>query len=143
MSDYELRKREEDRKSRNFIATCVVVVIMFAGLLIGVLMVGMPIYSVWQQSKAGQAELQRAKENRQIKIEEAMAVKESATHLADAEVARAKGVAEANEIIGQSLKENEAYLRYLWIQGLHDGNGETIYVPTEANLPILEATRRD
>lgn len=113
-------------------------------LVIGVIitgMFGMPIYNVWQQEKVGQAELQRAKENRQIKIEEAMAIKESAVFLADAEVTRAKGVAEANEIIGVSLKENEAYLRYLWIQGLQDGSSEVIYVPTEANLPILEATR--
>ena len=61
--------------------------------------------------------------------------------MAQAEVERAKGVAEANEIIGESLKENEAYLRYLWIIGLQDGSSEVIYIPTEANLPILEATR--
>jgi hypothetical protein len=30
----------------------------------------------------------------------------------------------------------------LWIQGLQDGSSETIYIPTEANLPILEATRK-
>lgn len=62
--------------------------------------------------------------------------------LAAAEVERAKGVAEANRIIGESLKNNEGYLRYLWIQGLQDGSSEVIYVPTEASLPILEATRR-
>ncbi len=43
---------------------------------------------------------------------------ESAKHLADAEVIRAEGVAKANKIIGDSLKDNEGYLRYLWIQGL-------------------------
>lgn len=58
---------------------------------------------------------------------------------AEAEVARAKGVAEANEIIGQSLKGNEVYLRYLWVTGINDGKGERIYIPTEANMPILEA----
>ena len=50
-------------------------------------------------------------------------------------------VEKANEIIGNSLKDNDAYLRYLWIKGLHDGSSEVIYIPTEANLPILEATR--
>jgi|TARA_B100002003_G_C14041045_1_gene501641 hypothetical protein len=30
-------------------------------------------------------------------------------------------------------------LRYVWIKGLQDGNGERIYIPTEAGLPILEA----
>ena len=51
-------------------------------------------------------------------------------------------MAEANRIIGDSLKGNDAYLRYLWILGLQDGSSETIYIPTEANLPIMEATRR-
>lgn len=67
---------------------------------------------------------------------------ESATLLAQAEIARAEGVAKANKIIGESLKNNEAYLRYLWINDLGDNSGKTIvYIPTEANLPILEASR--
>lgn len=114
-------------------------------VLVGLICAGMygcPKYNVWQQGLQGQAELRRAEENRKITIEEARARKESATLLAEAEVERAKGVAEANKIIGDSLKDNESYLRYLWILGLSDGNSETIYVPTEANLPILEATRR-
>lgn len=106
-----------------------------------VLMWGVPTYGVWQQGLAGQAELKRAEQNRQIAIQEALAKKEAATSLAEAEVERAKGVAEANRIIGESLKENESYLRYLWIQGLNDGSSEVIYIPTEANMPILEATR--
>ena len=67
----------------------------------------------------------------------------AASKLADVEVARAKGVAQANQIIGDSLKDNEAYLRYLWITDLSSNNRSptVIYVPTEANLPILEATR--
>ena len=100
-----------------------------------------PRYRVWQRDLAGQAELAEAEWNRKIAIAEAAAKAESASHLASAEVTRAKGVAEANKIIGESLRENEAYLRYLWIQGLQDGDSEVIYVPTEANLPILEATR--
>jgi len=58
---------------------------------------------------------------------------------AEIEVARAHGVAESNKIIADSISEE--YLRYRFIEGLHDGNSEIIYVPTEANLPILEATR--
>ena len=101
-----------------------------------------PQYGVYQQRMAGQAEYQRAEANRRIAVEEAKAKLEAAKMLAEAEVERARGVAEANGIIGDSLKDNEAYLRYLWIQGLHDGSNETIYVPTEAGLPVLEATRR-
>jgi len=101
----------------------------------------LPIYNVWQKSLKGQAELKRAEWNRQIAIKEAVAKKEAAVSLAAAEVERARGVAQANKIIGDSLKDNESYLRYLWIMGLQDGSSEVIYVPTEAQLPILEATR--
>lgn len=103
---------------------------------------GCPKYNVWQKELAGKAQLKQAEWNRQITIREAEAKKEAAVALAAAEVERAKGVAEANEIIGESLKGNEAYLRYLWIMGLQDGTSEVIYVPTEAQLPILEATRK-
>jgi hypothetical protein len=57
-------------------------------------------------------------------------------------VERARGVAEANKIIGESLKGNEAYLRWQWIQNLESGSNSVIYVPTEAGLPILEAGQR-
>ena len=58
---------------------------------------------------------------------------------AEIEVARARGVAKSNIIIGKSL--TEPYLRYQWIQGLKNNNMQVVYVPTEANLPILEAKR--
>lgn len=101
----------------------------------------LPQYNVWQKELSGKAKLREAEWSRQVAIQEAKARKESATYDQEAEVIRARGVAEANAIIGESLQGNEAYLRYLWIQGLHDGTSETIYIPTEANLPILEATR--
>lgn len=116
------------------IAVLVIAVIIIA-------MFGLPLYRVWQKEKRGQASLREAEWSKKIAIEEAKAIKESAKHKAEAEIERAKGVAEANKIIGESLRENEEYLRYLWIQGLQDGTSEVIYVPTEANLPILEATR--
>jgi len=61
----------------------------------------------------------------------------SAQKDAEIEVARAKGIAEANVIIAESI--SDGYLHYRFIEGLNDGNTEVIYVPTEANLPILEA----
>lgn len=100
-----------------------------------------PQYAVWQQSMAGKARLAEAESSRQIAVQEAKAKMESASMLADAEVARAKGVAEANRIIGESLKGHEEYLRYLWIHNLETGSNSVIYVPTEAGLPILEAGR--
>lgn len=115
------------------------------GLIVGVCLWGLAaggrVYDVWAQGKEGEAELARAESNRQIKTLEAKASMESAKHLADAEVIRAKGVAEANKIIGDSLQGNEGYLRYLWIQGLQTNNMQVVYVPTECNLPILESTR--
>jgi hypothetical protein len=99
------------------------------------------IYHIWSERKSGEAELARAESNRQIKTLEAKALLESSRHLANAEIVRAEGVAEANRIIGDSLKENESYLRYLWIQNLANGGNQVIYVPTEASLPILEAQR--
>ncbi len=122
------------------VAMCILLVVVIGGG-----MWGCPKYNVWEQGLAGQAELKRAEQNRQIKIQEAKAVEESAGYLKAAEVTRAEGVAAANKIIGQSLHENEDYLLYLWIHNLAEAqkNGaEVIYVPTEANLPILEATRR-
>ena len=100
-----------------------------------------PRYKVWSRGLSGKAQLREAEWNRKITIEEAAAKFESAKHLAAAEVERAKGVAKANKIIGESLQGNEAYLRYLWIHGLQESTSDVIYVPTEANLPVLEAQR--
>lgn len=100
-----------------------------------------PWYHVWEQGKKGEAELARADSNRKIRTLEAQAEQEASKALAEAEIIRARGVAEANKIIGSSLQDNEGYLRYLWIQGLKSNQKEVVYVPTEANLPILEANR--
>lgn len=100
-----------------------------------------PMVNIWQQSKAGQAELAHAEFSRQIAICEAQAKMESSKSLSEAEIIRAHGVAEANRIIGGSLENNEGYLRYLWIQGLQTNQMQVVYVPTEANLPIMEASR--
>jgi hypothetical protein len=100
-----------------------------------------PKYNVYEQEKAGEAELAKADSNRKIAVLEAIAKAEAAKSLAQAEITRAEGVAQANKIIGESLRNNESYLRYLWVQSLQDKSKEVIYVPTEANLPILEASR--
>ncbi len=99
---------------------------------------------------AGKATLLEAENSKKALIEQAKAENESATLQAEAkikiakaeaqaEIERAKGVAEANRIIGQSLKGNETYLRYLQIDAIKGSKGEKIYIPTEAGLPILEA----
>lgn len=101
-----------------------------------------PKYNVWAAEMEGAAQYAQAEQNRRITILEAEAKLEAAKSLADAEIARAHGVAQANEIIGASLKDNESYLRWLWIQNLENGGNSVIYIPTEAGLPILEAGKR-
>lgn len=100
-------------------------------------------YKLWSAAIHGEAELKQAEWNRQIIVREALAKRDASISLAQAEVERAKGVAKANKIIGDSLKQNEEYLRYLWVDGIHNTKNQVIYVPTEANLPILEASRNN
>ena len=124
-----------------FIAWLLAACAVLAGMVGGAFW-AWPQYRVYSQGMSGQAVLKEAEFSRKVAVEEANAKLEAAKSLAAAEVERAKGVAEANRIIGESLKGNESYLRYLWIQGLQDGSSEVIYVPTEAGLPILEAGAR-
>jgi len=98
-------------------------------------------FNLWSSALMGEAELKKAEWNRQIQVREAQAKMDSSMMLAKAEIERAKGVAQANKIIGDSLKGNEGYLRYLWIESLQHTQDKVIYVPTEAGLPILESTR--
>jgi regulator of protease activity HflC (stomatin/prohibitin superfamily) len=110
------------------------VVVVIAGLVFG-----LPQYGVWTKTLNGKAQLQEAEYTRQVAVLEAQAKKDSAQQLADAEIIRATGVAKANQIIGDSLKDNREYLQYLYITGLEDGskNGNvTIYVPTEGGMPV-------
>lgn len=113
-------------------------------LLIGGSMYGMPQYNVWQQGLAGQAALERAKQDRQIKVEEAEADKAAALLEGQAEVLRADGVAKANKVMAASLGGPEGYLRWRYILAIEKTaqyNNTVIYIPTEANIPIMEANR--
>lgn len=111
-------------------------------LLVVFLVVGWQTFKVYSSEQSGKAALAEATWSRQIAIEEAKARLESAKLNKDAEIENAKGVAEANKIIGDSLQDNDEYLRYLWITHVEGGqNKQVIYVPTEAGLPILEAQR--
>ena len=109
---------------------------------VGLGMWGCPTYNVYSAEMNGKAELAQAEQNRQIQIAQSKAKAEAAEFEANAEVTRAEGVAKANKIIGDSLKGNEDYLSYLWVNNIENNKNETVvYVPTEANMPILEATR--
>jgi regulator of protease activity HflC (stomatin/prohibitin superfamily) len=126
---------QEDADVIKILLLCALVLFM----MVGGGCLAWPWYHVYSSTQAGRARLAEATSSRQIAVLEAKAKMDAAHDLAAAEVERAKGVAQANKIIGDSLHGNEGYLRYLWIQALQDSSREVIYVPTEANLPILEA----
>lgn len=123
-------------------AAIVTVFVLTGIMMVGGCMVGYPQYKVYEQRLEGEAALAKSVAEKQVAVQTALAKKEAAGMLAEAEVIRAQGVAQANKIIGDSLHGNEAYLRYLWIQNLENGGNQVIYVPTEAGLPILEAGKR-
>jgi len=147
LDELDLQERQrvlqqlEDKYNGKLIFRWSTLVIMVIFFLIFGGMWGCPKYNVWQQGLAGEAELRRAEQNRQISIQEAMAKEESAKSLANAEIYRAVGVDSANRIISDGLKGNIEYLHYLWIDAMREHNGATIYVPTEAGIPIMEAMR--
>lgn len=121
----------------SFIGTVIVwaiMIVVFGG------MYGCPRYNVWQQEMSGKAEFAKAEQNRRIKIEEAKANLEAEKLNAQAEVERAKGAAEAIKIENGSI--TPAYIQYLWVRQQNNLNDKTvIYIPTETNLPVMEASR--
>lgn len=89
---------------------------------------------------SGKAEFAKAEQNRRIKIEEAKANLEAEKLNAQAKIERAKGASEAIKIENGSI--TPAYIQYLWVRQQNNLNDKTvIYIPTEANLPLLEAQR--
>ena len=112
--------------------------VVFGSIVLGIvviagLMFGMPIYSVWQQSYSGRATLAKAEQTRQVIVTQAQAEREAA-----------KARAEAIAIMGEAAHKYPEYRQQEFIgafaEALKEGKIEQIiYVPTEANIPILEA----
>ena len=97
--------------------------------------IGYRYYGVWSAEMKGKARLMEASQSKQIMIESAKA-----------EVEASKLRAEAIEIIGKKAKEYPEYRMQEFIgafgEALNNGNINTIiYVPTEANIPVMEAGR--
>lgn len=121
-------------KSLGILGVIVVVVLLVGSFFV------VPFYNVWQQEMSGKAEFAKAEQNRKIKIEEAKANLEAEKLNAQAEIERAKGAAEAIKIENGSI--TPSYIQYLWVRQQNSLNDKTvIYIPTETNLPILEASR--
>lgn len=123
----------------------VTITLVSTGLVLG-LMFGIPKYNVWRSKIAiqtaennGKAEMAQAEENRKIAIEEAKADLEVQKLKSAAEIERAKGMAKAIEI--ENGKLTTRYIQYLWVRNIDKMDGDKIYIPTEANLPVLEAKK--
>lgn len=111
---------------------------------IGAAMFVLPQYNVWSSRLHGEAELAHAEFSKQVAVQTAKAKLEAASLEAQTDVVRAEGIAKANKIVADSLGGPEGYLRWKYIEMLNDTAGHgtaTIYIPTEAGLPILEANR--
>jgi len=116
----------------------------FLLVLVAILVIwlwGFPIYRVWYAHQKGLADLARAQNEQQIQVAQANGRLMAAEANKKAAIVEAEAVAKQVEVIGTNLQKHDLYLRWQWIKMMEDREGETIYVPTEANLPILEATR--
>ncbi|EFK58609.1 hypothetical protein [Sphingobacterium spiritivorum] len=118
-------------KIQGLVLLAVVAIVVIVGL-----MFGLPKYSVWQQEMAGKARLAEATQSRQILIEQARAEKEAAVLQA-----------EAIKIMGEAAQKYPEYRKQEFIgafgEALKAGTiSQIIYVPTEANIPLLEAGKR-
>lgn len=129
-----------NEKSETKVLTSIAGVALF--IIVGLswlMMWGCPNYNVYSARKEGEALLAHAQSSKEVAVAEAKAKLESATLLAQADTVRAHGIARSNEIIGRSITPN--YLHWFWIDNI-DKSNNVIYVPTETNLPILEAGRQ-
>jgi len=110
-------------------------IVILLSVLVAGGMAGCPQYNVYSQKLSGEATLAHAHAARQVLVQQAQAEK-------DAAVLRAEAIA----IVGKAAKEFPEYRQQEFIgafaEAMHNGRiGQIIYVPTEANIPITEASR--
>ena len=110
---------------------------IIAFIVITVIVLAFPYYRVWSQDMRGQAALAEAKSSKQVQVEQARGELESS-----------KLRAEAIKIIGKAAQDYPEYRNQEFIgafgEALREGQiDQIIYIPTEANIPILEAGKRE
>jgi regulator of protease activity HflC (stomatin/prohibitin superfamily) len=123
------------------LGTLVALVVLAVVVVIVVLMFGIPRYKVWQQEMAGKAEMAKAEQNRRILVEEAKARLEAEKLNAQAEIERARGMAEAMKVENGTL--NETYNQYLFIRTLEKiadkgSLPQIIYLPSNGLVPVMD-----
>lgn len=111
-------------------------------VFIGFCLAFFPWYGVWAAHKEGEAELAKAKNEQMIQISKADGRLQAAESNRKAAIIEAEAVAKQIEVIGNNLQKHDLYLKWQWIKMMEDhADSATIYIPTEAGLPILEAGR--
>jgi regulator of protease activity HflC (stomatin/prohibitin superfamily) len=98
---------------------------------------------------AGKCILFKAESSKKAKVEQAKADYESAkleadTRIIEAEASAKTKMIEANakakaiQVVGDALRTNQDYLKFQMIEGMYRYKSDkTVYIPTEANLPII------
>jgi hypothetical protein len=110
--------------------------IVFGIIAVLGLMFGVPVYRVWAANYTGRAILVKAEQTRQVLVTQA-----------NAELEAAKARAQAIAIVGEAAQKYPEYRQQEFMgafaEALREGNmSQIIYVPTEANIPVMEAGRR-
>lgn len=113
-----------------------VVLVIAVSLAFALLFAVWPFYKVWSQEMRGKAALAEARQSKMIQVEQARA-----------ELDSAQLRAEAIKTIGIASQKYPEYRTQEFIgafgEALREGKiNQIIYVPTEGNIPILEAGSR-
>lgn len=113
---------------------------IFGGIVLAIVCLltcffGVPYYRVWTAGMAGKAALMKAEQEKKIQIEQAKA-----------EVESARLRAEAIQLVGAAAQKYPEYRTQEFVAAFGEAikSGEVeqiIYVPTEANIPIVEVKR--
>lgn len=117
--------------------------LLFALIVILWTLFGYPVWKVWASGKSGEADLQQAHKEQQIQVSKAQGRLDAARLNKEAAIIEAEAVSEQITRIGAQLTQHDLYLKWQWIKMMEEKpEGSVIYVPTEANMPILEAGKR-
>jgi type II secretory pathway component PulM len=109
---------------------CLVIVVM------GAITPQLNLYRANTEKKSAIAEARARSDAAEYEAERAI---EIAGAEAEADRIRAEGIADANATIAESL--TPAYTQWYFVDRLDDIDGQIIYVPTEAGVPVTEAGR--
>lgn len=123
-------------QSGNTELASLLVIVVVVAILIGGFLGVYPYYKVWKQEMNGRAALAEAGQSKMIQVEQARAELESATLRA-----------QAIKTIGVAAQKYPEYRQQEFVgafgEALREGKiNQIIYVPTEANIPVLEAGKR-